>query len=110
MAKTRTITRYVRAKRRGHKPGFQIPLAVIAGFGPLVSDVLHGYQTGGIKSASNDLLANVTGYDARAGKWDFGLLLKGMGPVFAGLLVHKFAGKLGVNRAIARAGIPWFRI
>lgn len=99
-------------KRRGggRRGGFTIPLAVVAGFGPMVADVVHGYQTGGLTSASNDLLANVTGYDARAGKWDFALLMKGMGPVLAGMLVHKLAGKLGVNGALARAGVPWLRV
>ena len=113
MAKTKTKTRriYVSRKRRGGGRGkFTIPLAVLAGFGPMVSDVVHGYQTGGITSASNDLLANVTGYDARAKKWDFALLAKGMGPVVAGILVHKLAGKLGVNRMLSSAGVPWVRI
>jgi len=76
----------------------------------MVSDVVHGFQTGGLASASNDLLANVSGYDARAKKWDFSLLLQGMGPVVAGLMVHKLAGKLGINSALARAGIPWLRV
>lgn len=106
----RTVVRYVKTKRRHGRGGFTVPVAVVAGFGPMLSDVIHGYQTGGIKSASNDLLANVTGYDARAGKWDFALLAKGMGPVLAGFVVHKMAGKLGLNRAIAKAGIPWVRI
>lgn len=97
-------------KVKSRRGGFQVPLAVVAGFGPLVSDVVSGYRTGGLASASNDLLANLTGYNARDKKWEFGLLMKGMGPVVAGLLVHKLAGKLGVNRAISRAGIPWFRI
>ena len=111
VAKSRVRRVYVKAKRRGRgRGGFTVPIAVVAGFGPMLSDVLHGYQTGGIKSASNDLLANVTGYDARAGKWDFQLLAKGMGPVLAGFVVHKFAGKLGINRAMAKAGIPWVRI
>lgn len=111
MAKTRTITRYVRPRRRARsRGGFTVSTAIVAGFAPLVLDVVHGYQTGGLSSASNDLLANLTGYDARAKKWDFQLLLKGMGPVMAGYVLHKFAGKLGINRAIARAGIPWLRI
>jgi len=109
-ARARRVVRYVRSGRRGRRGGFTLPLAVISGFGPMVADVIHGYQTGGIASASNDLLANVTGYDARAGKWDFSLLAKGLGPVFAGFLVHKFAGKLGINRAIAKSGIPFIRI
>jgi len=103
------------ARKRGSKHhsrgGFTIPVAVLAGFGPMASDVIHGYQTGGIASASNDLLANVTGYDARAKKWDFQLLARGMGPVVLGILIHKLiGGKLGVNRALARAGVPILRI
>lgn len=110
MAKRRTVVRYVKSKRRHSRGGFTVPLAVVAGFGPMLADVVHGYQTGGIASASNDLLANVTGYDARAKRWDFQLLMRGMGPVVAGMLVHKFAGKLGINRAMSKAGIPFIRI
>jgi hypothetical protein len=76
----------------------------------MVSDTIHGYQSGGIASASNDLLANVTGYDARSKSWSFALLAKGMGPVLAGVMVHKLAGKLGINRALARSGVPFLRI
>jgi len=99
-----------KAKRRHSRGGFTVPVAVLAGFGPLVADVVHGYQTGGLASASNDLLANVSGYDARSKTWDFGLLARGMGPVVAGILVHKFAGKLGINRALSKAGVPFLRI
>lgn len=100
-----------RTKRHHRKGGFTLPVAVLAGFGPMASDVIHGYQTGGIASATNDLLANLSGYNARAKTWDFALLAKGMGPVVAGLLVHKIiGGKLGVNGALARAGVPWLRL
>lgn len=99
-----------KARRRGGRGGFTLPVAVLAGFGPMVADVVHGYKTGGISSAANDLLANVSGYDARSKSWSFELLAKGMGPVLAGVLVHKLAGKLGVNRALSRAGVPWVRI
>lgn len=112
MAKSKVRRVYVRRpKGRGRgRGGFTIPVAVLAGFGPMVADTIHGYQTGGLASASNDLLANVTGYDARAKAWSFGLLAKGMGPVVAGIMVHKLAGRLGVNRALAKAGVPFLRI
>lgn len=99
-----------KAKRRRSKGGFTVPVAVLAGFGPMATDVIHGFQTGGITSAANDLLANVTGYDARSKTWSFALLAKGMGPVLAGVMVHKLAGKLGINRALGRAGVPFLRI
>ncbi len=99
-----------KGKRSRSRGGFTLPLAVIAGFGPMTADVIHGYQTGGISSAANDLLANVSGYDARSKSWSFSLLAKGLGPVVLGVLVHKLAGRLGVNRAMSRAGIPWIRI
>ena len=107
----KTITRWrSRPKKRHSRPGFTFSTAVVAGFAPMVVDVIHGYQTGGFSSASNDLLANLTGYDARSKSWSFGTLMRGLGPVVLGVLVHKGANKLGVNRAIARAGIPFFRI
>ena len=105
----RYITRYYRSRRRT-RHGFTFSTAVVAGFVPMILDVVHGYQTGGIESAGNDLLANLTGYNAREKKWDFQLLLKGLGPAVAGVALHKLAGKLGINRALARAGVPWVRI
>jgi len=111
MAKTKVRRVYVKAAKRSRgRGGFTLPMAVLAGFGPMAADVIHGYQTGGIASASNDLLANVTGYDARSKTWSFELLARGLGPVVAGIMVHKLAGRLGINRALSKAGVPFLRV
>jgi len=34
----------------------------------------------------------------------------GLMPLAVGVLVHKVAGRLGINRAIASTGIPFIRI
>jgi len=36
--------------------------------------------------------------------------MAGWGPILTGLIVHKAAQKFGLNRAIARAGIPFVSI
>jgi len=92
------------------RPGFTLPVAVLAGFAPMGMDIWHGYQTGGLKSAGISALAMTTGYDSANQKWDLSLLLKGMGPVVLGLFAHKMANRLGINRMIARTGIPVLRI
>jgi len=108
-ARTRRIVRYVRrGPRRAAK--MSIPVAVLAGFVPMATDVWHGYTTGGLKNAGISAVAMTTGYDAANKKWSLELLMRGMGPVVAGIIAHKLANRLGVNRALAKAGVPLLRI
>ena len=110
---TRTVTRYrtrtVRAKRRS-KAGFTLPLAVVGGFAPLAVHALDDYQVGGLPHLGKGLAVRTTGYMIDTGKFEWSYLGQGLFPILAGLLVHKVAGKLGVNRTLARAGIPFVRI
>jgi len=106
MARTRATLR-----RRAHKrPGMTIPLAVVAGFGPLVYETIKATKANGFDGTSQALLAYTTGFSRWEGKWKAEYLMKGMGPVVAGLLVHKLAGRLGLNRALGKAGIPFVRV
>ncbi len=111
--KTRTITRYRAPKRRTHRRAkFGIPLAVVAGFTPLGYAMYRGFTSsdsnyGGLSGALREG-AQQFGIDpAVSSKVDFGQTLKGLTPIVAGLLIHKFVGgTLGVNRALAAAGTP----
>lgn len=118
MAKTRNKVRrvYVRAKRRARKANTGVSVAVIGGFVPLVGYTLDGFNRGG--SNLTDKLRNglrymslaTIGYDFVDKKWYPGEIWKGILPVVGGVMVHKVASKLGVNRALARAGIPFLRV
>jgi len=109
---TKTIVRYRnRPKARRHsRAGFTIPLAVVGGLVPLAVFAAEGYQVGGFQNAIRRTAQRLTGYDSTANVFIWKELMAGWGPIMAGFLVHKMASKFGVNRAIARAGIPFVRI
>jgi len=101
------------AKARTHrkKKGMTLPLAAIAGFAPLTGVAITSFQQGGVQLLGNNMLSNLTGYDANTKTWAFSHMSKGLLPIVAGLLAHKFVGqKLGVNRMLANAGVPLLRL
>jgi hypothetical protein len=111
---TKTITRYrtrtVRAKRRS-KAGFTLPLGVVGGFAPLGIVAVQSYQSGGLPNMAEQLALHTTGWHYTTRTFNPGYLVRGWGPVVLGLLAHKIiGGKLGVNRALGRAGVPFIRI
>ena len=96
--------------RRRSKAGFTIPLAVVGGLVPLAVFAMEGYQVGGATNAIRRTAQRLTGYDSTANVFIWKELMAGWGPILTGFLVHKLAGKLGVNRALGKAGIPFIRI
>lgn len=112
MAKRRAVRRvYVRAKRHYRaRGGVTVPLAVLAGFVPLGLNVYNGAKSGGINGAGFELVRGTTGFNWQAGRMEWPALMRGLGPILAGFLVHKVANRLGVNRALASARVPLIRI
>ncbi len=114
MAKTKAITRYRYRRRKNpgrRRGGMTLPLATIAGFGPLVANVIGGFRVGGAEKAFDNLSASMTGYSFQAGIWSPRYALQwGIGPILLGAFVSKLASKLGVNRALGRAGVPFLRV
>lgn len=96
-------------KRRSRK--FTIPLAPIAGvvaspaLRSAVTDAIGGNFDGALQN-----LGQIIGY--YNGQFYFNKLVENVGPMVAGLLVHKFVGgpPLNLNRTIANAGVPIIRI
>jgi hypothetical protein len=108
---TKTIVRYRSRPKARHsrKHGMTLPLAVLAGFAPLALNALKDYRDGGVPVMGKGLVLRTTGMNTETGKWMPEYLVQGMGPVVAGILAHKLASKLGINRALAGAGIPLLR-
>lgn len=114
--RSRAIVRYVRprarlAVRRAKKT--TIPLAIVAGFGPLIADTVTTVKDpnqgfGQIPHVLAWHLAGINTWDNN--KFDLSRLARGWAPILAGMIAHKAANKFGINRAIARAGIPLLRI
>lgn len=112
---TRTVVKYrtrVIGKRARHKAKMTIPLAAIAGFAPLLMDVVNGARFSGINGAATALQRDLLAYDPEAGSMNpYWAIRRGWGPILAGLAVHKLIGsKLGVNRMLAGAGVPFVRL
>jgi len=98
------------AKRK--KKGFTLSLAVVAGFLPLASHIQTraGGQIGNYPTAIIKGLQTGMGYNPDTHQWAMGNAKIGIIPIAGGLLAHKLASKLGFNRALAGAGIPFIRI
>jgi hypothetical protein len=109
---SKTVVRYrnFRRKRTHRKAKMTVPLAVVAGFAPGIGYTFTGYKSGGFKGATDSLTYAYAGYNAGTNKFDMKGLSIGLMPVIAGFIVHMLAGRIGVNRAIGRAGIPFIRI
>lgn len=96
------------ARRRSASP--TVPVAVLAGFGPLAYFVISGAKSDGINGALFELTRRTTGWNLQAGTMEWPALVSGMGPVFAGFGVHWLANRFGINRALARARVPFLRL
>lgn len=106
---TRTVTRYrtrvVRTRANGRAKR-QIPIAVYAGFAPLVLQSWQQFQIGGADFLARTLVSNLTGYSLSDRKWYLNDLVRGWTPIVAGMVLHKLADRLGINRALSRSGLP----
>lgn len=102
--------RVYRPFRKRSKAKFTIPVALVAGFFPLVANLNAGYKVAGVKGVA-DRLPGLVGIGTD-GKWQ-GLSVmneRGTTAIVMGFVVHWLAGKFGLNRMIARAGVPFIRI
>lgn len=113
MAKRRRVRRYARraygyARRKAK--GFTLPLLPLIGLGAGISYPAQIAMRGDWKNASSTLLYNYTGFAAN-GSFNTAGLKVGLLPLLAGILGHKIVGgKLGVNRVLASAGVPFIRV
>lgn len=93
----------------GHKPKFSLPVAVILGFMPLIGQIVNAVKTAGFQGL-RDVVPMIVPYDPQTRRISFSWLPYGLYPIIAGILVHKFAGMVGINRTLSRIGLPWVRI
>jgi hypothetical protein len=111
MAK-KSITRWRTRRATSHhrRPGFTLPLAIVAGLSvPAVQ--MWEARSGGLSAVSRTASKVMTGYDYSTGTFKLSDMSMGLVPVIVGYMVHwLIGGRLGVNRAIARTGIPFIRI
>lgn len=96
-------------KRVAHKKKRTIPVAVVLGFLPLATTAISDFQAGGINGLRNTATAIIP-YSPANKRFTTARLHLGLYPILAGFMVHKLAGMLGINRAIASAGVPLIRL
>lgn len=97
-----------------HKKKFTIPLAIVAGFIPAVMDVKNVHDGQGMSYPVSIMHtgAGLIGYDTFGKKyvgWSQASAA-GLPSILLGFGAHWAAQKFGINRMIARAGIPLIRI
>lgn len=113
IARPRARRIYVRANRaRRRAQGFTIPLAALAGLAVgLAAPVEQVVKYGRFQEAGKHLVYNYTGYSMWSGKFRTEGLMRGLAPLALGMVVHKvIGGRLGVNRMLAQARMPFVRI
>jgi hypothetical protein len=97
-------------KKSYRRKGFQLPIAIVSG---LVPGVIKVWEAGreGISAAAREAGEIYTGFDFWNKQFTFGKMLYGIGPIVLGGLVHKYVGgKMGINNALSRAGVPFIRL
>lgn len=88
-----------------------IPITIAAPMGILAFKTFDFAMSDGITRGMRHLTGALTGYDPDASdKWSIDRTKEGLMPILLGAGIHKVANRLGVNRALASAGIPFFRI
>ncbi|GAH99796.1 unnamed protein product [marine sediment metagenome] len=88
-----------------------IPLGIVAGFVPYLVNLKQGYDAGGLGMMSMYGVRSLTGYNYETHSFSVGDMRYGLMPILLGMGVHKFiGGKLGVNRALGRAKVPFIRL
>lgn len=109
MAKTTAVAKKNPNTRR-KKRAFTIPMAIVAGIAPTGIKVWEA-RGGGMSGMAREAGRILTGFDFWTGQWIPGAMRYGLWPMVGGYAVHWLLGqKLGMNRAIARTGLPIIRI
>lgn len=113
MAKRRR--RYPWRRGRSYRKKHTIPVLPVLGTTASVllmprrngaASALNELQAGRFDNAAFIALQNLTGYSAFEKEWKWENLAHGWTPILAGILGHKVAGWLGINRQFANLPSP----
>lgn len=110
MAKSRRRIRRYYASVKRRSSGMKIPIAPIVGI--ISSQAINNAAVNALQGnfpAALSWMKEFVGVDGQ-GNFQWPLLQKNMMPVVAGLLVHKAAGMIGINRALGAAKVPLLRV
>lgn len=108
---TRTIIREMPAKRVAHKAKFNISIAMVAGLAPTVLHMKGELDAGnGWSNAVAVGTRGMTGYNMANGQWHLSSLKEGFLPLILGVITHKVANRVGINRSVRRLTGGWVSI
>ena len=112
VARSRAIRVYSGGSRRAVRRRSQttMPIAVVGGLAAGLITPAQFAMAGDFNSAGRLLVSSYTGYDMGTGQFNMANLRMGLAPLLVGFLVHTAASKLGINRALGRARIPFVRV
>jgi len=106
------MARRRRKKRRSYKrkPSLAITAGVVASLlsanrNNAFGQIMSGDVMGGLQNLAREIVVNYTGYDYVARGWNFGRLIEGYVPIITGVVAHKLASALGVNRYFSKIPI-----
>lgn len=94
--------------RRNRK--FTLSLAVLGGIAPTVGRFVGTAKRYDINTAFDEATRGMTGYSYIMNKFDYNNLKMGLLPLASGVIVHAIASKVGFNRMLAAAKVPFVRI
>jgi len=97
--------------RSGHRRGFTIPIATLAGLGIGIAPSAQSLLSGDYVNAFDGLAYRYAGWNNSTKRFDPQGLMQGLVPLVGGVMISKLiGGTLGVNRKLASAGVPILRI
>lgn len=103
------MARKTKRRSRGKKKT-TVSLAMALPMLGVGSQFVSHWQNRSFDHATKWATAALTGYDPYAQKWQAKNMKGGTYPIAVGAMVHKVANKLGINRALSQAGVPWLRM
>jgi len=116
---TRKVKKRMARRKRRRRNAKTIPIAAVGGalaglaIPPATSgggmSPINAAMAGDFNWVMEGLVENYTGMNIYTGQWNI-INARGLWAAIAGIVGHKAASMLGVNRTLARAGIPLIRI
>jgi len=83
-------------------------MAVVAGFVSPAKEIWD--RRSNLTLVGDYLSRSFTGWDPITKSWNLANMRTGAFPVLGGFAVHMIANRLGLNRVLARNGVPFLRI
>lgn len=104
--------RYAMRGHRHHSNKFTLPMAPIGGLAVGLYNPISQLTKGNFRAAAEYAVWEYAGIadPYMNPHFDWNGLMHGTVPLLAGVVIHKIAGRLGVNKVLARSGVPVFRV